>query len=467
MNKSGIALLFSMLLFFCFAEAAVKDSTFVLHKITVEGNERTRPFVIARELPLQRGEQISQGDIDAMLSKAHDNLMNTGLFNFVELAHQIDGKNLELHIKVEERWYLWPTLYMDFADRNINSWWDKKDLSRVNYKLGLVQQNFRGRREELGFLLQLGYEKEFAVVYDIPYLNKSKTLGLMFLADYYAYHNLKYASLDNRLFYTQLDDDYLRQNLQLTLSLKYRRNIHTSHQFTAGYHRYWLNDTLLELNSSYAPNTSESFPYFSYIMKMDYRDYKAYPLHGFYVDFSARKFGLPGSYPDYTLLKSNFRKYYGLGSNLFFAAGMVVQSRLGQRLPYYLTTERGMGYGRDFVRGMEYYVFDQTDWLYLKSNVKYRVLPQKIININFLKNKLFGEKFSKIPLEIFANVFYDTGYASGSIRDEAINPLVNQWQHGFGLGLDVLTYYDKVLRTEVSWNHRGDVGLFFHMISPI
>lgn len=453
-------------------DARNKDSLWVGGNISIQGNEQTVESIILREVPFETGDTIYQKSPQVVSEIIENNLMNTELFNFVSVnTEHTPNNSVDFVIKVEERWYLWPSVYLDYADRNINSWWKKKDFQRLNYQFGLLKNNFRGRREELGVKVQGGYEEKIALKYEIPYINKTKTLGLMFLGKYNGNHTVAYGSLNNELHYLNRDKDYLRENLKLSLSLKYRPNIHTRHQFTVGWRRYIIADTLNKLNESYSFTENPDYMYFSYIVKLDYRDYKAYPLNGFYLDFAVRKFGLPSEKSDatdYSLFKTNFRKYFELASEQwFFSAGLVGQKSVGKKLPYYLIKERGMGYERDFVRGMEYYVLDSENWIYMKTNLKKRILQQKIFRLEFLENNLFGKKFSKIPIEIFVNAFYDAGYAKSSFRDERANPLFNSWQEGLGLGVDIVTYYDKVLRTELSWNHLGDYGLYFHIIAPI
>lgn len=461
-----------LLIYFAFTlfplPAAEPDSSLIVKSIQTDGNETTRRSIIIRELPVKKGDSINHKQVESIKQQMHSNLMNMELYNFVEVTSEIKEQHIHFYVKVDERWYIWPELYVDLADRNFNSWWSKRNWDRVNYKIGVAHDNFRGRKEKLELQAQAGYEEEYALIYNNPYLNKDKTLGLRLSANYYAYHTLDYKSRDNQLLYTTLSDENLRDNWEVNLSLTYRPGVHFSHQFTGGYHHYNMHESLLALNNQYAPENHISLPYFSYIFKADYRDYKAYPLKGFYADLALRKFGLPGNNVDHTLLKTTFRKYFSLiDEKWFFATGVVAQSRLGAELPYFLAEKRGMGYGRDFVRGMEYYVFNQTEWIYAKSNLKRTILPQKIFQFDFLENKYFGQKFSKVPLEIFANVFYDAGYVTGSVQDEQENALTNTWQQGFGLGIDFVTYYDKVLRTELSWNQKGECSLFFHMIAPI
>lgn len=463
-----LGFIFWLILEPCGPLLAQQPDSVVVSYVNILGNEKTKHDVLIRELPVDKGQKIHLDDLPTLKSEMQRNLMNTGLFNFVHVFDSITENRLGFWIHLEERWYLWPNFYVDYADRNINNWWKKKDWHRVNYKFGLVQNNFRGRREEIGVQAQLGYEHEFAFLYDIPFLNQKKTIGMKLMADYQALRHVAYGSIDHRLLFVSDPSRYLYQKSQISLSMLYRPDIHTIHQLTGAVYQYSNDDTLLALNKDFAAQNQDVFPYFSYIFKLDYRDYKHYPLNGYYVDFAARKFGLPGLSVDYFLLKTYLRKYFQLfPQQWYFASGLVAQTHLGKDLPYHLIANRGLGYERDFVRGLEYYVFDQTDWVYLKTSLKRKILPQQIVQIGFLKNQLFGEKFSKIPLEIFGTAFYDAGYVGGNYQQQETNPMVDLWIQGAGFGLEFVTYYDKVLRTEVSWNQRGEIGFFLHMIAPI
>ena len=45
--------------------------------------------------------------------------------------------------------------------------------------------------------------------------------------------------------------------------------------------------------------------------------------------------------------------------------------------------------------------------------------------------------------------------------------LDNKFIFGTGIGLDFVTYYDKVLRLEYGINDMGETGLFIHFVAPI
>ncbi|MFO8055544.1 MAG: POTRA domain-containing protein [Bacteroidales bacterium] len=448
--------------------ASEKDSLRRIDEIRVSGNEKTETAIILRELPVDEGDYITLRESEQIKKRIEENLMNTGLFNFIEVSYTVRSGTVNYEINVEERWYIWPKVSIDYADRNINSWWRKKDPGRINYTIGLSHQNFRGKGEEIGAKLQLGHEQAFSLNYSIPYLNRAKTLGFMLNTTYKALHTLQYGSIDHQSLYATLEDKYLSESLQFTASLKYRPHIKTQHRFTLGWYNYRLNDTLKALNKNYASQTEYGFVYLSYTGKFDYRDYKAYPLQGYYLDFQAKKYGWNTQSIDHLILKSTFRKYFPLyNNNWYFAASITGQCKAGGQIPYFLIKNKGMGYNRDYVRGMEHYVFDRPNWTYVKTNIKRKILSQKIIQVGFLKNEFLGEKFSKIPIRIFANLFYDAGYVFGQPQEEEINPLLNEWHQGFGLGLDLISYYDKVLRTEISLNQRGETGVYFHMIAPI
>ena len=58
----------------------------------------------------------------------------------------------------------------------------------------------------------------------------------------------------------------------------------------------------------------------------------------------------------------------------------------------------------------------------------------------------------------------------GQMMDNAVfvrNFLDNKFIFGTGIGLDFVTYYDKVLRLEYGVNDMGETGLFIHFVAPI
>ena len=124
--------------------------------------------------------------------------------------------------------------------------------------------------------------------------------------------------------------------------------------------------------------------------------------------------------------------------------------------------QKGLGYDNNFVRGYELYVIDAQHYLLFKSSLKWTLLPTKVINLKFLKSNKFG----LIPITLFLNANLD---AAASIDDQ-FTPrasLSNTWLLGGGIGLDVLTYYDVVIRFEYSANRQLQHGFFLHLSKHI
>src|SRR5690606_34855519 len=77
-----------------------------------------------------------------------------------------------------ERWYLWPSVELEFADPNFNTWWRTKDLSRINYGFYLYKYNFRGQNETIYGMVQFGYTEQYSFRYKIPYIDQKQQWGM-------------------------------------------------------------------------------------------------------------------------------------------------------------------------------------------------------------------------------------------------------------------------------------------------
>jgi len=114
--------------------AKAETDTVFIKEILIIGNKKTKSSIILRELPFSRNESVY--NLDSVLIRCKENLMNIGLFNFVDINYIKESPTTALiYISVSERWYLWPMPVFELADRNFNEWAQKKDLSRTNYGL--------------------------------------------------------------------------------------------------------------------------------------------------------------------------------------------------------------------------------------------------------------------------------------------------------------------------------------------
>lgn len=442
---------------------AENDSNFYISKIIIEGNKITHNKIILRELTFKAGDTIKIENYETEKKKSADNLMNISIFNFVSITESISSNEISILIKVTERWYIWPIPVFDLADRNFNTWWKTKDFDRVNYGVDLAIYNFRGRSETLDLLLSLGYDEKYGIIYKIPYINKKQKIGLVFSTNFIRSHEVALKDSNNKVVFYKNNDFYPKQSLSSSIGLTYRNNIHNTHSIQFGIENYKFSDSLLQKNENYTVDNQNKLNYFTlyYQFKNDYRNYKPYPLQGHYFDIEITKYGLFSIYnksTDFVSFKSTFRKYFKINEKLYFASGLT--GMINSKLPYYI--QNGLGYVRDYVRGYEYYVINGQGFTLIKNNLKYAIVSQKIAKIKAIKT----EKFNTIPFAFYLNLYADAAYVYKPNEDK-YNSLVNKPLIGFGLGLDFVTYYDKVLRLEYSINKSGEKGVFIHFMTSI
>lgn len=470
-NRIFVILTLSVLSLFSGKLFALSDTLVVVGEITYTGNKITRDHIITRELLIAEGDTLGRKNFQDRLEQSRRNLLNTSLFNFVNTDLEYEGTGItkvDVTFNFTERWYIWPRPVIEFADRNLNTWWEEnKSLSRMSYGVVLRWDNFRGRREQLDITAKFGYNNSYGIDYTIPYLNKNKKLGLGIGAAYRRTHEVPVMNMDDKLVYYKDEDEYIMHELSSYVSLIYRNEIHNTHTFRMEYDLMDFADTLVVINPSFTPDGTTRLRYLSlvYQYKSDHRDDKPYPLNGYYFDvmLAKRGFGvLENGGLDVLYIHSTFRRFWEFGRRWYFASGLNARFSTEAKQPFYMN--RAIGWGRDIVRGYEFYVVNGQNFGIWKNNFKFALLPRKEFDIDFIRS----EKLSKTHLAIYLNAFFDMGFADNIYRNGSLNnELENSVLVGYGAGLDFVTYYDLVFRLEYSFNRRNEHGFFLHFMAPI
>jgi outer membrane protein assembly factor BamA len=200
-------------------------------KITLEGNKVTRPRIIQRELTLKVSDTLTIQQLYAEGERSRRNLMNTGLFNFVFVAFQIDdSSHAAITYTFKEAWYTWPVPIFELLERNPNQWWkDGANFNRANYGLYLTQYNFRGRKETLSIGFRGGYTQSYNVSYSVPYINKKQSIGMGFTYSYSQNHEIAYVLLNNKENYYRDEANLVRWQQGYSLRLTYRDGLYQYH----------------------------------------------------------------------------------------------------------------------------------------------------------------------------------------------------------------------------------------------
>lgn len=435
--------------------------------VIISGNEKTRDGIILRECLFDTGDQLVNDSLAPMIRRSEENLMNTGLFNFATITPNYldeDMQALAVTVEVVERWYIWPVPIIRISDRNFNVWWENRDFSRISYGFYIDWKNFTGRMDKMRAHLQLGYDEEIRFEYSTPYLNRKKTFGAGLSYGFRQNHEVAAGTKDNRHIFYKDPEEFVFRNFFISTKATLRQSYYNIHEFSLGYSFYQFDDSLLVLYPWYSSGTTrDEFLSVFYRYKSDHRDYHAYPLNGHYFDLEISKIGLGlfNGGPDFITVGSTFRKYWQLNRFLHYAFGMNGLFSNDSYQPYYLV--RGIGYGRDVVRGYEYYVIDAQNFAIFKSNLKFTLFNKPNAKIPFIKS----EKFGRLFYGFYLNFFADVGYADKSYYYGENGAMHNKLLFGYGAGLDFTTYYDVVIRAEYSFNVQGESGLFIHFMASI
>lgn len=460
--------LFSFLLIILpFILTAQQDtcSYIVVSDIIIEGNNVTLSSIILKELTFSQGDTISIDDWEKELRISKENIQNTTLFNFVDIecVNTDNSQNgISVNIKVTERWYLWAYPYLSYADRNLNAWYEADNLKRFSYGFDVEHKNFLGLKHTVRLIFISGYNQNYGFSYNIPYLiNK---FGLEVGAAYKRDKEVAYKSEYNKVLYFNGDNKFAKQSADAYITPYYRINHRNKIYLTISYNNTDYHDTLAYLNKDFCNSQDSRFQYLtlSTTYKNDYRDEQNYPLKGHYLEIFIQKIGLgiTEDNPDVFYGKLTSDWYQPIKGRWYWASNLTLKMSSNYDAPYFLN--QGLGYNNDYVRTYELYVIDAMNFALVKNNLKFAILNPITRYIPFIKN----ERFGKIHFALYANIFFDCAY-SWKIPTNQTSYLNNKFIYGTGIGIDFVTYYDKVLRLEYGVNDMGEFGLFIHFVAPI
>ena len=435
--------------------------------LAVTGTKKTKIYIVYREIQFKKGDSILISDLYTELEQARFQVYNTTLFNEVKFELvALDAANVIINVRVTERWYLYPVPQFKWVDRNFNEWYKtyKASLSRVNYGIKFVHYNLSGRRDQLRIYLINGYSRDISFSYTAPYSNKTLTEGFTIGGGFNQKRELAYKTnyKDSLLFYpsdsaTKARADFIYKSWFVNAGYIIRRGLFKKHIFLASY--TWLKIADSVIDKKYNPNyfkdavTSKGIIDLTYTLQYSKVNNGSYPLTGktAFVTVQKRGLGFTGGI-NMLLLEAGLNKYFAMGNNWYSS----IQATGKIKLPFdqaYIN-QRGLGYGDNYLRGLEYYVIDGVATALIKSTIKKKIIA---FDVPF---PFFPKLLTKIPFAIFAKTYADMGYAYTK-KTYATN-LNNRLLYSGGFGIDILTLYDINLKVEYSFNQLKENGLFLH-----
>lgn len=435
--------------------------------IKIKGNDKTKDVIIERELSFTINEELSLRELDKRIKETHKNLIKLSLFNYVTIEKEfLPYQQVGITIIVEERWFLWPQLSMINNDRNFNSWWETRDFAKLDYRIAIKQCNVLGLNHTLKVGLSYGYTREISISYNNISLGIEQKHFFDFNVHFFRQNSSFYQSVNNKIETFTVDDEDVINGYTAMINYTFRPKHKSTHGMTISYNSIEIADTLFQIRPDFLSENQSINKYLqlSYHYNFDSRDDKSYPLTGNRIQLSVvkRGLGLNEEYPvNLTYFYSNISQFYKIINRLYGAHSLSVKKSLENSQPYYY--KQGLGH-RDYLRGYEYYVIEGEDFYLLKNTLKFELLPKIITNLNFIPIK----KFKKIHYSIFLNTYFDIGLSHEKDNEIHLhNNLSNSLLYSGGIGINIVTYYDKVVRFEYSLNSLGETGFFVHFKADI
>jgi outer membrane protein assembly factor BamA len=433
-------------------------------RIFITGNRITRDRIILRELSIKPGDVIYSLDLPSILDLDKKKLLNTRLFNTVEIRTlELEPLKVDIIVDIKERWYTFPAPIIELADRNFNDWWQNydHDFRRLNYGLRLYQYNMRGRNETLRLHAQFGFQRRFELMYRFPYIDQKQKQGLTFDFTFAETKNLAFRTTEHKYEFLK-NDDILRTIRYGGLTYSYRNSFYQTHSFRLEYLSANVSDTVIDLNPRYleGEKLQQKYATASYTFSSDHRDLVSYPLKGHHFSFQLVRNGLLSA-DDLQKTEStlSYSRYLELGKNYYISNNTVAYASHPDDLSYMNYGVLGMR--RQFVRGYELYIIEGPYFALNKTTFK-KLIFSRDYNWDWMPL----EQFSHIPLSIYLKTYVDIGYVKNYPTYEALNindRLSNKLLSGAGLGIDVIGSYDMVFRFEYTFNAEGERGFFFHI----
>jgi hypothetical protein len=433
-----------------------KDRVFI-RNISVTGNKLTKKYIVFRELQFIEGRSYTISDILNRLQTSQQNLMNTALFidakvNFTNWVND----SLDIQTEVKERWYFIVLPYFKPIDRNWNVWIKDYALSmdRVNYGVKFLGKNVTGRNDVLNIWVLNGYTKKMAFNYYNPFTDNKLRHGFGFDFLYTQNKEVNFDTKSNAQQFHKNETKYMKNQLYGGLTYSYRRGSVERHYVRLGLHKESIDDTIAVLNPNYftSGTTKIVFPEVRYTYQNYQLNYIPYPTKGKLIELEFTKRGFSKNMNLWQLyLKAG--KYFKLPKNMYFGSVAEMHIRVPFDQPFF--NQSMLGYNDSYLRGLEYYVVDGVAGGFIRNTIGKQVYKYEF------KTGLSSKKYASIPFR-----FYLKGYADAGIvynkQNISTNFLNNKMMYTGGIGLDVISIYDIVIRFEYSFNHLREHGLFVH-----
>ncbi|PHX74101.1 MAG: hypothetical protein CK547_04925 [Chitinophagaceae bacterium] len=433
------------------------DAHVTIRDIKIDGDKRTKDYIVLRELTLQKDTGYTMTYVLSALKTSRQNLINTSLFVDVTVTFtNWANDSLDINVEVKERWYYFGLPYLKPVDRNWNVWIKEHDMSmdRVNYGIKFLGKNISGRNDKLNVWLLNGYAQRIALSYYNPFTDRKLRHGVGFDFNYSQTKEVNYDTKFNKQQFFKNENTFSRKVFYAGLVYSYRRGSIERHYVKLGIQSESVADTILTLNPRYFATKKSNvlYPELKYTYHNYNLNYIPYPTRGKRLEIDFVKRGLNKEMNLWQLYVKAGR-YIELPQKFYFSSVAEVHLRLPFDQPF--VNQSMLGYSDSYMRGYEYYVVDGVAGGYLRNTFSKEVLKYK------LKTGFRFKAYAEIPFRFYLKAFSDAGIIYNK-QNTINNSLNNKMMYSGGIGLDIISIYDIVIRFEYSFNQLGESGMFVH-----
>ena len=455
----------SILLFVTCSVAAGQNAS--ISEISITDGLKTQSKIIRRELPFAVGDTLSMESLRTKVLQGKENLMNTSLFNSVEISL------IELHrdtlctsfrvdIALEERWYTWPVFEMRLEDRNMSSWVKKMDWKRITYVGGIKVSNMFGLGHKLELRGKFGWERGGNIKYSRVPIGRYKKWYLAAEFETFSNKHADYITINDKPL--QLSSQHtIYSTIGANASITFRPDIRTRHSLNLSYSYQKIDNTLLEANKEYWGNggLKRDVTALTYNFTYDQRDYIYYPTTGFMIGGELHLEQANSFSFRYGRATMDMQYYSPVSQRWFWSSRIKLSASAKNRNAYLYN--KAVGYGNANICGFELYVIDGEHFITQNNSLSYLILPKKSFYLGLFPK---WRKINRPHITIYGKVMSDFGYVWS--KNQFIgNKYPNKFLAGWGAAIDIVSYYDIVINFGYGVNNWGRNHFIFGFKSPI
>jgi len=428
----------------------------VINKIIIQGNKRTKSNIISRELSFSKNDTIPYDEFKSVIEEDKRKIINTNLFNEVEIKFLIVENNLiNIIIELVEGIFWSPNIVFELSDRNINDWWVNfnHDFKRINYGLGFEHENITGRNDLIFFLATFGFIRQFEIEYSNPYITKEQKGGINFGFYFVDSDHLEYNSIAHiPVFYKS--ETSLNKTLETYIEYSHRESFYNYHYFTLLYQNTRIKNSIRTLNDNYFStlNNRNELLTLSYEFDRDFRDFQNYPLKGFRLNAKIEKTGI-GIFNDVNKWKAKiyYARYFQFKKKFFYSFNLFTYTSSNNQ-PYYIYEDES-----ELLRGYETYLIHGHTNLIYRNTIK-----KELFSVSWNIEKFNFKKFKNFPLRTYLKIFFDSGYVWGYSNNNLNTKFTDKYLYSSGIGIDFISVKNYGFSTEFSRNGEGKYNFFLN-----